>query len=165
MELIAGSRIKFPLPTYLSRFPNAIEVPFVFFHRAVINDLFDGVGRNRVANPCVCLCLVPHVDDPFYVLLGDRLQHVLPFMSVLLPFLPACPSLPSFSSFLPLPFLLFLPCRQSPCLLSWRICITGAAQSAHSHPAGQPHVGHPRPASPALALVILTISHEQRSCA
>ena len=30
---------------------------------------FRRYGRNRVANPCVCLCFVPHVDDPFDVLL------------------------------------------------------------------------------------------------
>ena len=59
--------------------------------------------------------------------------HVCP-----LPSFPPVPSLPSFSSFLPFPFLVFMPCRQSPWLLSWRMCSTGAAQSAHSHPAGQP---------------------------
>ena len=41
--------------------PFAIEVPFVFFLGAVVNDIFDSI-------------LLPEVDDLFHVLLGDCVE-------------------------------------------------------------------------------------------
>ena len=42
----------------------AIEVLCVFFHGAIIKELFDGMCASA-ANPGVCLCLVLDVDDLF----------------------------------------------------------------------------------------------------
>ena len=44
----------------------AIEVLFVFFHGAVMNDSLRGM-RATGANPGLCLCIVPSVDDFFLV--------------------------------------------------------------------------------------------------
>ena len=85
-----------------------------------------------------------------------HLQHILPFMSGLC--LASRLSLP----FLPFPRITHFLFLSWPCLLSPGSCLgaPGAVHPALSHPAGQPHVGHPRPAAAALAFVILTFSNE-----